>query len=585
MESSNVLNSTKENIDDEKSFGRTRNLLDPAQLDEMERKKKAALQHKKEIDAQIAEKRRMQQLEEEIQQLNSIKIENEARQIATTNQLNQDLKKQQPHYQNLDNVLNLNTNNGPALSSSRKPDTMATILQGDSTRIEDHENSLTSRNTETRAQEIYRKMQEAELAAAEEKHKKLLKRLQRGGHDTRQLEKKFAELKARLSGNPNAVLSSNNNNIVNNNGVNNNFNFNNGFDSVRQNNMHSSMSQVSEQEQYLEKQKQILEKKLREKLPPASSYNDNNDSTSLNKENYELNNDQKSKIKQIFQLLREDTQGLPAELSEEHLKMLLKQVQNKSNSQSNGNNKQNKNNSKNAINIRAKSDEQKKREQQQQTPPKMTDGKKPIWNYKNLQGKKAMPNSMKDPHYSERAKLIEERRKRHTEHFQGLVEKNSQKYNDFVQNHMSNNNDYDDNDDFGMTNNKNRNNSISSMSSASNNDREQKIVGSGSNANKGQESILNLLTKNLAANTIYEEDEDLYNSRQKNKTNRILSNLDDGDNSNFGFVPFMRTNEFLDPAHAASPVPPSRESSAVKKEREKARQVKYTINNKVIMFF
>ena len=51
----------------------------------MERKKKAALQHKKEIDAQIAEKRRIQQLEEEIQQLNSIKIENEARQIATTN--------------------------------------------------------------------------------------------------------------------------------------------------------------------------------------------------------------------------------------------------------------------------------------------------------------------------------------------------------------------------------------------------------------------------------------------------------------------------------------------------------------------
>jgi hypothetical protein len=565
-----MLNSTKDNIDDEKSFGRTRNLLDPAQIDEMERKKKAALQHKKEIDAQIAEKRRIQQLEEEIQQLNSIKIENEAKQIATTNQLNQELKKQQPQYQNLDNVLNLNTNNGPLLSSSRKPDTMATILQGDSTRIEDHDNTLTSRNTETRAQEIFRKMQEAELAAAEEKHKKLLKRLQRGGHDTRQLEKKFSELKARLSGNPNVVLNNNHHN---------NFNSNNGFDSVRQNNTHSSMSQVSEQEHYLEKQKQLLEKKIREKLPPPSSYNENNDSNSLNKENFDLNNEQKSKIKQIFQLLREDTQGLPAELSEEHLKLLLKQVQNKSNSQPNGNNnRQSKNIKTINNNNRAKSNEQKKREQQQQqqqTPPKMTDGKKPIWNYKNLQGKKAMPNSMKDPHYSERAKLIEERRKRHTEHFQGLVEKNSQKYNDFVQDHMSNhNNDYDDNDDFGMSNNKNRNNSISSMSSASDRMIEQKQVGPNANGlNKGQESILNLLTKNLASNTIYEEDEDLYNSRQKKKSNKILSNLDDGDNSNFGFVPFMRTNEFLDPVHAASPVPPSRESSAVKREREKARQV------------
>ncbi len=203
---------------------------------------------------------------------------------------------------------------------------MATILQGDSARIEDHDNNLTTRNTETRAQEIFRKMQEAELAAAEEKHKKLLKRLQRGGHDTRQLEKKFAELKARLSGNPNVVLNNNSNNN------NNNLNSNNGFDLARQNNMHSSMSQVSEHENYLEKQKQILEKKLREKLPP-SSFNEINDSNSLNKENYDLNNEQKSKIKQIFQLLREDTQGLPAELSEEHLKLLLKQVQNKNNSQ------------------------------------------------------------------------------------------------------------------------------------------------------------------------------------------------------------------------------------------------------------
>jgi len=72
--------------DEEKNFGRTRMLLDPAQIDEMERKKKQALQHKREIDAQIAEKKRIQLLEEEIKVLNDLKVENEAKHIKSINQ-------------------------------------------------------------------------------------------------------------------------------------------------------------------------------------------------------------------------------------------------------------------------------------------------------------------------------------------------------------------------------------------------------------------------------------------------------------------------------------------------------------------
>ena len=95
---------------------------------------------------------------------------------------------------------------------------------------------------------------------------------------------------------------------------------------------------------------------------------------------------------------------------------------------------------------------------------------------------------------------------------------------------------------------------------------------------------------------IYEEDEDLYVNRNNLKHQNQNQNQNQnqkgsikgfqppkrmyleedvsGSVNNGGFVPFMRTNEFLDPAHAASPVPPSRESSAVKRDREKARQVK-----------
>lgn len=226
-----------------------------------------------------------------------------------------------------------------------------------------------------------------------------------------------------------------------------------------------------------------------------------------------------------------------------------------------------------------------------------------------MEGKTAIPNSQKDPFYNERAKFIEERRRRQLEHQQGLVEKTNEKYNEFMSRQHKNelNEDSFSNDSSSMSRGGNRGirdeigrrqSSSSSMSNTStytsNND-----YRSGNKPQQG-ESILNLLNKNLATNTIYEEDEDQFATNQNvnrytnrgninlpqqthrqvsdqqksNKnSNSNNSSLDlDGQN---GFVPFMRTNEFLDPKHAGSPVPPSRESSAVKRDREKARQVYY----------
>ena len=94
-----------ENSNGEKSFGRTRSLLDPAQLDELERKRKLNLLHKREIDAQIAEKSRIKTLEEEVGTLNSLKADNEAKRANTINQLSEQVKRQNPAYKNLDTVL------------------------------------------------------------------------------------------------------------------------------------------------------------------------------------------------------------------------------------------------------------------------------------------------------------------------------------------------------------------------------------------------------------------------------------------------------------------------------------------------
>lgn len=81
---------------------------------------------------------------------------------------------------------------------------MASILQGDSNQF-DQEN-LTSRNVSDKSQDTYKKLQLAELAAAEDKHKRLLKRLKHGGHDTHNLELKFNEYKMKILSNTNPEM-------------------------------------------------------------------------------------------------------------------------------------------------------------------------------------------------------------------------------------------------------------------------------------------------------------------------------------------------------------------------------------------
>jgi hypothetical protein len=238
--------------------------------------------------------------------------------------------------------------------------------------------------------------------------------------------------------------------------------------------------------------------------------------------------------------------------------------------------------------------------------------KPPIWNYKNLAGRKAVPNSQKDPFYHERAKFIEERRQRRLEYYQNLAKKNGEKYNEYMQKQQKgqrSNNDDDFTNDESMTSRNDqtasrRQSTASSMSISSNQTYQNDFKNNSNNSGPSkpqQESIFNLLGKNLAANTIYEEDEENQTnhhrqnyqkhqatnfnsnvneptqrnqsqvSNQQNHIKNVNSRLDDY--SDTGFVPFMRTNEFLDPTHAGSPIPPSRESSAVKENREKARQV------------
>jgi hypothetical protein len=240
-------------------------------------------------------------------------------------------------------------------------------------------------------------------------------------------------------------------------------------------------------------------------------------------------------------------------------------------------------------------EEREKREFDREMRRRYRNGEKPIWNYKNLEERKYKSNSMKDPFYAERTKIIEDRRQRQREAFSRQ------------NNGTSNNN--------GDNSNNNRQNgqratsptmSVMSMSTRSEftNNNNQKKNSSGGGG--GGESILNLLTKNLAKNTIYEEDEDRsmmdlpppaqdnhnrthHNRNQQQQQQLLLSNRSDNNNNNnpnfnfelnpndFGFVPFLRTNEFLNPAHAGSPVPPSRENSAQKRERERARQVSFSV--------
>jgi len=260
--------------------------------------------------------------------------------------------------------------------------------------------------------------------------------------------------------------------------------------------------------------------------------------------------------------------------------------------------------------------------------PNNKNNKPPIWNYKNLEEKKFQKffyfffqhfnfrtkktkrfkkNSEKDPFYNGRRALIEERHQKKLEMKQEIsnqkfLEYAQQQHNGHESPNENYNNNYNNNliNDFSNQNNSSnrstQRNSLSTLTLNNNNgyDTNRKtnntISEDNKNVKKPTESVLNLLTKNLAANTIYEEDEDRYSSHHdpylqnknlfnggNNNNNRLLTNRSNSSRDDIeyknGFVPFMRTNEFLDPVHATSPIPPSRETSAIKRDREKARQV------------
>ena len=187
-----------------------------------------------------------------------------------------------------------------------------------------------------------------------------------------------------------------------------------------------------------------------------------------------------------------------------------------------------------------------------------------------------MPNSQKDPFFKERQMLNEERRKLQIEQLKALIEANNQKGS--KQRPKS----VDELDDDDINNIEIEPRKMESRNTQAASDRYHSNKSS-NNATK-QESIMNLLQNhNLRNKPIYEEeDEDDHrynrtktNTQRRLKQSRQQDDYNTGKNSNMGFVPFMRTDEFLDPAHATSPCPPSRESTATKRDRDKARQVSF----------
>lgn len=226
--------------------------MDPAEKEDLENKKRANMILKREIEAQIEEKRRRKKLEEEIQELDNYKVESEAREQQMLQQQSNQAKKLQPQYKNLEKMFNL----------PQEKDERASVLQGESNRYDKDSQTARTNATESRATEVYKAIQHAELLAAEEKHKRLLKKLQRGGHDTRQLERKFAELKARLTGVP-----------------------------MQQ----QQIREIEPEERFTNKNDIDLEEKKRQ-----------------------------AKFNQIFQMREKTANDIPAELSEDNIRQLLK---------------------------------------------------------------------------------------------------------------------------------------------------------------------------------------------------------------------------------------------------------------------
>lgn len=138
-------------------------------------------------------------------------------------------------------------------------------------------------------------------------------------------------------------------------------------------------------------------------------------------------------MKQIFKLLREDTTNIPAELTEEQLKLILQRVgSNKTidtDTKSQKSQPTNKPYNNKSLIKRAKSFSS------NDPKPKLDEkkpGGKPMWNAPKKTGKPKMSNTEKDPFYNEKKALIEERRLKRLEKHQAMVEKNDRKYQDFL---------------------------------------------------------------------------------------------------------------------------------------------------------
>ena len=496
------------------------------------------------------------------------------------NQAYQEQKAKKPQYHNFEKILTTNADDDN--NQAKKNVTMASILQGDTKKV-DNEVQSTRNPNDAKTTDSHIRLQMAELAAAEEKHKRLLKRLQKGGHDTRNLENKFNEYKSKILSTTNPELNVNNNvaNNINNNNVNN-------LDLNNRNFTSMSNHVVAE----LEQQKKTLEKGLR---ISNENINDNDQNNKISDQ----------KMQQIFKLLKEDTMGIPAELTEDQLKAILNKVAQK---QPADQQKPPQKPVKGVVN-RTKSNSADNRNGKKVVATgsvKKGANGKPMWNATKTT-KVKLSNSEKDPHYAERKLIAEERKQKRLEQHQIMVEKNNKKYQEFMEKkdeetqkkNEANRPSHQQQSEF-TDRLSNQRQSISSNSTLSNYHPNSNYEDSKKGTKPQTESIMNLLTKNLANKNsiIYEDDEDRYlkpapNSHrqlqhikeppkqtynEQPQSQRFLSNendlrLEDIGGSPLGFVPFMRTDEFLNPAHAASPIPPSREASAVKNEREKARNV------------
>jgi hypothetical protein len=510
------------------SFARATNkLLDPAQLEDMERRKKANLQHKREIEAQIAEKKRLKNLEDELANLENLKAENEAKLINLSAQ--KEVEKRKQLY-----------DSKPTIANNNDYDNGQSIVD----QMHDSRTKQKEKQSNTETDDNQKKILQAEFDAASEKHKKLLKKLQHGGHNTDKLVAKFNEFRAKC-----LAMGVNVGPLIG------------------------------------EEAKQA-EKKTSKGPPPFNPYKTH---SNRNKENQSVMKDEaintiessmikdfgvqtdQTRMKQIFNILREDTNGLPAEITEEQIKLLLKNVSVIDSKTKVLNN----NNSKN---------EAPKKTVPQKQPVTIKTNKptsvreRPLWNARKADGKvNYIKNSEKDPFYRERLAYQEEKRNEQMNQLKALIEQNNAKItasaSQASKEQYQHQNDDDSMDHFELPPQIQRQTQMSNRS-----------VNTTRQENKG-ESILNLIPRhgaNRAIKTLYEVDEDELNDIKEkgvlrhNQQRISYSNERDSDSS-LSFVPFMRTNEFLNPAHAASPVPPSRESTATKQERDKARQVKRNI--------